>query len=98
MAESYGNQFTLVEVTTDSSVRSVPKRQLWVAAAKPDQAVTLVLCAGPVGWTATVVAEHLTPEQETILNLKPGEVRELQSKAASVSGLFYFPCRMLARS
>ena len=77
MAESYGNRFTLVEVTTDSSARSIPKRQLWVAAAKPDQAVTLVLCAVPAGWTATVAAEHLTPEQETILNLQPGEVREL---------------------
>jgi hypothetical protein len=77
MGQSYGNQFTLVEVTTDSSVRGLPRRQLWVAAAKPDQAVTLVLCAVPVGWTATVAAEHLTPEQGAILNLQPGEVREL---------------------
>ena len=77
MGQSFGSQFTLVEVTTDSSTRGMPKKQLWVAAAKPDQAVTLVLCAVPVGWTATVAAEHLTPEQETILNLQPGEVREL---------------------
>jgi hypothetical protein len=72
MAQSFGNQFTLVEVTTDSSVRGIPKRQLWVAAARPDQAVTLVLCANPVGWTASVATESLTPEQEAILNLKPG--------------------------
>jgi hypothetical protein len=77
MGQSYGNQFTLVEVTTDSSAQGVPKRQLWVAAAKPDQAVTLVLCAVPVGWTASVTDERLTPEQEAIFNLKPGEVREL---------------------
>jgi hypothetical protein len=48
MGQSYGNQVTLVEVVSDGSV---PDRQLWVAAAKPDQAITLVLCAIPVGWT-----------------------------------------------
>jgi hypothetical protein len=77
MAESFGNEFTLVEVVTDGAVRGVPRRQLWVAASKPDQAVTLVLSALPIGWTATVAAEHLTPEQGAILNLQPGEVREL---------------------
>jgi hypothetical protein len=77
MGQSYGTQFTLVEVTTDSSVRGIPRRQLWVAAAKPDQAITLVLCAVPVGWTASIADERLTPQQEETLNLKPGEVREL---------------------
>jgi hypothetical protein len=76
MGQSYGNQFTLVGVTTDS-LAGIPKKQLWAAAAKPDQAVTLVLCAVPVGWTATISDECLTPEQEAVLNLKPGEVREL---------------------
>jgi hypothetical protein len=69
----------LVEVVTDGPVTDVRKRQLWVAAAKPDQAVTLVLCAIPVGWTATLAADSLTPEQEELLNLKPGEVREFTS-------------------
>jgi hypothetical protein len=55
----------------------IPKKLLWAAAAKPDQAVTLVLCAVPVGWTATIADGRLTPEQEAIPNLKPGEVREL---------------------
>jgi hypothetical protein len=77
MGQSFGNQFTLVEVVTDSSETGVPKRQLWVAAAKPDQALTLVLCAVPVGWTAAIAAESMTPEQGAILNLQPGEVREL---------------------
>jgi hypothetical protein len=72
MGQSFGNQFTIVEVVTDRS-----ERYLWVAAAKPEQAVTLVLCAVPAGWTATVAGERLTPEQEANLNLKPGEVREL---------------------
>jgi hypothetical protein len=76
MGQSYGNQFTLVEVVTDS-LAGIPERQLWVAAAKPHQALTLVLCAVPVGWTASIADERLTPEQEAILNLKPGEVREL---------------------
>ena len=51
MGQTFGNQCTLVEVRTDSFI---PKSQLWVAAAKPEQAVTLVLCAVPEGWTATI--------------------------------------------
>lgn len=77
MGQSFGNELTLVEVTTDSSARALPKRRLWVAAAKPEQAITLVLCAVPVGWTAAIADGRLTPEQGAILNLKPGEVREL---------------------
>jgi len=75
VGQSFGNQFTLVEVVSDNS--DIPKRQLWVAAAKPDQAVTLVLCAIPVGWTASLAGERLPPKQEAVLNLKPGEVRQL---------------------
>lgn len=78
MGQSFGNEFTLVEVMTDSAVRGIAKRQLWVAAAKPDQAVTLVLCAVPLGWTAAISDKYLTPEQEALLNLQPGEVRELK--------------------
>jgi hypothetical protein len=74
MGQSFGTEFTLVEVVTDNSVS--PKKHLWVAAAKPDQAVTLVLCAVPVGWTAKTTGECLTPEQGALLDLKPGEVRE----------------------
>jgi hypothetical protein len=67
-------------VSTDQRsvcLAGIPKKQLWAAAAKPDQAITLVLCAVPVGWTATIADGRLTPEQEEILNLKPSEVREL---------------------
>jgi hypothetical protein len=77
MCQSYGSECTLVEVATDSFVRGLPTTQLWVAAAKPDQAVTLVLCAVPEGWTAATTDRHLTPEQEALLNLTPGEVRQL---------------------
>jgi hypothetical protein len=77
MGQSFGNEITLVEVTTDCSVSGRRKRRLWVAAAKPDQAITLVLCAVPEGWTASLSDERLTPQQEAILNLGPGEVREL---------------------
>jgi hypothetical protein len=77
MGQSFGNQFTLVEVVTDAAVRgATPVRRLWVAAAKPDQAVTLVLCALPEGWAASLSGERLTPEQEALLHLEPGEVRE----------------------
>ena len=50
MAQSFGGDFQLVEVTTDELVGGVPKQQLWVAAAKPEQAVTLVLAQVPEGW------------------------------------------------
>jgi hypothetical protein len=76
MGQSFGSRLTLVEVVTDGAA-GAPQRQLWVAAAKPEQAVTLVLCEVPEGWTAAVTGERLAPEQEAILNLKPGEVREL---------------------
>jgi hypothetical protein len=78
MAESFGGELTMVEVTTDS--RSAP-RHLWVAAAKPSQALTLVLCAVPVGWTAEIASDRLTRRQLSELkrlNLEPGEVRELK--------------------
>jgi hypothetical protein len=77
MGQSFGNEFTLIEVSTDSSTRGIQKKQLWVAAAKPEQAITLVLCAVPLGWSAIIADGRLTPEQGAILNLKPGEVREL---------------------
>src|ERR1700744_1907360 len=60
MGQSFGSQFTLVEVATDS-LAGIPKKQLWAAAAKPDQAITLVLCAVPVGWTAAIADGRLTP-------------------------------------
>ena len=78
MAESFGTELTIVEVTTDDLVR--PETQLWVAAAKPNQAVTLVLTEVPEGWTANVATGHLTRQDLEILrtlNLKAGEVRKL---------------------
>jgi hypothetical protein len=78
MAESFGNEFTIVEVTADDFVR--PRKRLWVAAAKPEQALTLVLTSVPEGWTAELASGRLTRQQLDVLeamNLKPGEVREL---------------------
>ena len=82
MAESFGTQFTLVEVTSDASP-SRSARQMWLARAKPSQAVTLVLSAVPEGWTAEIIPTELTEEQERMLeeiNLKPGEVYRLTPK------------------
>ena len=78
MAESFGTEFTLVEVTNDDL--GTPKKELWGATAKQDQAVTLVLMVVPEGWTAHLANGHLTPEQLSALrNLKlaPGEVYKL---------------------
>lgn len=77
MGQSFGNQFILVDVTTDASVRCIALRHRWIAAAKPEQAVTLVLSAIPEGWAASLTGERPTSEQEETLDLKPGEVRRL---------------------
>ncbi len=51
MAESFGKEFTIVEVTSDSGSTT----EIWLALAKPSQAVTLVLAAVPAGWTAQIL-------------------------------------------
>jgi hypothetical protein len=77
MAQSFVGGFHLVEVTTDELVRGLPKKQLWVAAAKREQAITLVLAAVPEGWTAVLLDTHLESEEAAQFNLRPGDVREL---------------------
>lgn len=52
MAESFGNSFTIVEVASDDAP---PAKRIWLALAKPSQALTLVLAAVPEGWTAEIV-------------------------------------------
>jgi hypothetical protein len=77
MAESFGNAFTIVEVTADDWSAGRPRKEFWVAAAKPSQALTLVLAAVPEGWTAELVNDRLTQQQQAALeklNLQPGEV------------------------
>ena len=80
MAESFGNSFTLVEVASDEAP---PTKQMWVALAKPRQALTLVLVAVPEGWTAEVVPAVLTEEQQRLfeeLDLSPGDVYRIDSE------------------
>ena len=63
----------LIRVTTDDR-----EHQLWVAAANtPEQAVESILKAIPEGWTAANLPDQLTPEEEAILKLKAGEIREI---------------------
>ncbi|WP_065756974.1 hypothetical protein [Bradyrhizobium paxllaeri] len=52
-------------------------KQVWLALAKPSQAVTLVLAHVPEGWTAEVVPAVLTERQLRLfreVSLKPGEI------------------------
>ena len=83
MAESFGSSITIVEVTADDLSPNEPEKQLWIALAKPSQALTLVLAAVPEGWTAELQVQRLTEDQqETVerLNLRPGDVYRLTSK------------------
>ena len=80
MAESFGSSFTIVEVTSDDPKST---KQMWLALAKPSQALTLVLAQVPEGWTAEVVPAVLTDKDQQLfeeVNLKPGEVYRLTSK------------------
>jgi hypothetical protein len=80
MAESFGNTFSVVEVAADNWSAGQPRNEFWVAAAKPSQALTLVLAALPEGWTAELVIGSLTQQKQASLeklNLKPGEVCKL---------------------
>jgi hypothetical protein len=73
-AESFGNSCTIVEVTPDELGAA---KQMWIALAKPNQAVTLVLAEAPEGWTAEVVPAVLNKKQLKLfqrVRLKPGEV------------------------
>ncbi|UGX98002.1 hypothetical protein G6321_00023885 [Bradyrhizobium barranii subsp. barranii] len=75
MAESFGNSFTVVEVTADDTTT-----QIWIALAKPSQALTLVLASVPEGWTAEVLDIALTAAQQRMfeqLNIQPGDVYRL---------------------
>lgn len=79
MAESFGNSFTFVEVTPDDG----SAKQLWIAYAKPSQAVTLVLAEVSEGWTAEILPAEITDDQQDTfeeLELMPGDVYRLTPK------------------
>jgi len=84
MAESFGDAFTLVEVTADISFAGEPTQQLWIALAKPSQAVALVRAAVPEGWGSRLLAT-IDPLNEDArkafeeLKLEPGAVHKLPS-------------------
>jgi hypothetical protein len=71
----------LIRVTTDDRTH-----QLWVAAASSDEgALTLVLNSIPEGWAASVLSNKLNRMEIEVLNLKPGQAREV-SNATAVAG------------
>lgn len=93
MAESFGNAFTLVEVTADISFAAEPTQQLWIALAKPSQAVALVLAVIPKGWKAKLLAQIDPLTEDALkafeeLNLEPGDVYRLPS-TVNASCYFY---------
>ena len=72
-----GQYVELVEVTTDNLDRGLPKKQLWIAAAPPEQAIALVLAAVPEGWSAILVEGRLRQDDIALLDLMPGDIHEL---------------------
>jgi hypothetical protein len=68
----------LVDVTTDTFVNGVAKKQLWAAAISRELAVGLVLGAVPEGWTAILATTRLTSGESEKLKMRPGDVREMR--------------------
>ena len=80
MGESFGDDYTIVEVTPDDG--SEP--QVWLALAKPKQATTLVSAAVPELWSAEVLPTIISERQRITFeeaHLKPGDVRRLTKVA-----------------
>lgn len=78
MAESFGGDYTVVEVDVGHG-----PTELWIALAKPQQALTLVLAQVEEGVSAVVFAGEITDEFRRLLkqlNLKPGDVYRVTSR------------------
>jgi hypothetical protein len=63
-------QVNLVQVTPDDR-----RKRVWLAAAPPEDAISLVLNAVPEGWSAVLLP--LRPVNGLALKMQPGDVREL---------------------
>ena len=75
--EANANEVCLVRVLTDER-----EPQVWMVAATEDCAVSLVLDALPEGWSASLIAEKLTPREIATLQLQPGDIRLLGPRAS----------------
>ena len=80
MGESFGDALVVVEVASDDPK---PTKQLWLAFAKPNQALTLVLAQVPEGWTGQIISATPSEKQQKLfqeVGLKPGEVRRVTAE------------------
>lgn len=68
----------LIEVTSDEFVEGLPRQDLWVAAASPEDALALVLQRVPEGWSAALLDIQVTPEEVAALKMEPGDVRKIR--------------------
>ena len=62
----------LVRVTTLEG-----QHHVWAAATPRDEAVNRVLEVAPPRCSAHLLDEHLKPRQDVVMNMTPGEVRDL---------------------
>jgi len=88
LAESFGHEVAIVEVTSDTGAAM----EIWLALAKPNQALTLVLAAIPEGWTAQILPAVLSEKQQRTfkeVNLRPVKFTDLEDAPSSY---FYVRC------
>jgi hypothetical protein len=70
------SEIHLVRVMTDNR-----EHKLWAVAAPRDEAVNAVLDVVPEGWSAALLDNELSDQESQALNLRPGDVREITSRA-----------------
>jgi hypothetical protein len=77
----------LVEVTTDTLFGAKRRNSFGVAA----PAIALELAAVPKAWGATLMEERIKPNLISVLNLSPGDIRELTTKPVYSALAFDYP-------
>jgi len=76
MGQAFKSDVQIVEVRTDDfDVRGIARREYWIAAAAPEQALMLVLAAVPDGWTVRLSDAPAGKIIPGGLKLQPGDAR-----------------------
>ena len=71
--------YQMVIVSMDGVVAGFTPNQLWIAAVPREEAVAAVQKRIPAFWRAALSDQRLPPKLVGLLQLRPGEVRQLKS-------------------
>ena len=71
--------YQMVIVSMDGVVAGFTPNQFWIAAVPREEAVAAVQKRIPAFWRAALSGQRLPPKLVGLLQLRPGEVRQLKS-------------------